>query len=315
MKIEDHIPGFCAVLIIAALAYFLSTFHASFDALVISIIVGMLAGNMIGNRDYFERGTETALTFFLPLGIALYGSQLVLDALRWGQLLSIFFVFSALFGLTLLIAGIFGIERKAAVLLASGLSVCGASAIAVISPLIGAKREDTSVAVISVMMLGLTGMIFYPILNDVLSLTRGEFNFLAGATLPMLGQVKVAALNVCPECASAAVKIKLIRMSFLFFLVTASLFYSGNEGRRVNIPWFVIVFIVLAVGVNLSGAFAHAAEYLKEASNFFLTAALAAIGFSVEFDSIIEQGVLPLGVISFSWGLVVLLMYLIRNLF
>lgn len=315
MKTEDHIAGFCVVLVIAALAYFLSTLHASFDALVISIIVGMLAGNMIGNRDYFERGTETALTFFLPLGIALYGSQLVLDELRWGQLLAIFLVFSALFGLTLLIAGIFGIEKKVAVLLASGLSVCGASAIAVISPLIGAKREETSVAVISVMMLGLTGMIFYPMLNDTLSLTRVEFNFLAGTTLPMLGQVKVAALNVCPECPAAAEKIKLIRMSFLFFLVTASLFYSGKEGRRVKIPWFVIVFILLAVGVNMSGAFAHVMEYFKGTSNFCLSAALAAIGFSVDFDSLIEQGILPLGVISFSWGLVVLLMYLIRNLF
>jgi uncharacterized integral membrane protein (TIGR00698 family) len=315
MKIEDHIPGLCVVLIIAALAYFLSTFHASFDALVISIIVGMLVGNVIGSRDNFEKGTERAINFFLPLGIALYGSQLVMAELRWEQLLLIFVVFSALFVLTLLIAGIFGIERKVAVLLASGLSVCGASAIAVISPLIGARREDTSVAVISVMMLGLTGMIFYPILNDVLSLTRTEFNFLAGATLPMLGQVKVAALNVCPECVSDAVKIKLIRLSFLFFLVTTSIFYSGSGGRRVNIPWFVIVFILLAIGVNLSGTFAGVTKYFVGASNFCLTAALAAIGFSVDFDSVIEQGMLPLGVIFFSWGLVILLMYLIRNLF
>jgi uncharacterized integral membrane protein (TIGR00698 family) len=315
MKIGDHIPGFGVVLVIAALSYLLSTFHASFDALVLSIIVGMLCGNMIGDREYFAKGVESALKIFLPLGIALYGSQLVLGELRWGQLLSIVLVFSALFGFTLLISSVFSIDRKVAVLLASGLAVCGAAAIAVISPLIGARREDTSISVISVMMLGLTGMIFYPILNDLLLLTRDEFNFLAGTTLPMLGQVKVAALNVCPECLSAAVKIKLIRISFLFFLVTISICFSGEGEKKVKIPWFVIVFILLALGVNLSAALAPAGQYFKWASSFFLSAALAAIGFSVDFDSVIERGILPLGVIFFSWGLVVLLMYLIRNLF
>jgi uncharacterized integral membrane protein (TIGR00698 family) len=315
MKIEEHIAGFCVVLVIAALSYYLSTFHASFDSLVISIIVGMLCGNAIGSRDYFEKGTESALKIFLPLGIALYGSQLVLDELQWGQLLSILLVFTALFGLTFLVARIFNVDRKVAVLLASGLSVCGASAIAVISPLIGARKEQTSISVISVMMLGLTGMIFYPILNDVLSLTHDEFNFLAGTTLPMLGQVKVAALNVCPECPSAAVKIKLIRVGFLFFLVTISIFFSGEREKKVKIPWFVIVFILLAVAVNVGNALAPAAEYFAWTSSFCLSAALAAIGFSVDFDSVIEQGILPLGVIFFSWGLVVLVMYLIRSLY
>ncbi|MDA8433149.1 MAG: putative sulfate exporter family transporter, partial [Nitrospiraceae bacterium] len=229
---RDHIPGFCVVLVIAALSYFLSTFHASFDALVISIIVGILCGNMMGGREYFEKGAESALKVFLPLGIALYGSQLALGALRWGEMLSIFLVFSVLFGSTLLIARIFNIDRKVSVLLASGLSVCGASAIAVVSPLIGARREDTSISVISVMMLGLTGMIFYPILADLLSLTKDEFSFLAGTTLPMLGQVKLAALNVSPECLAASVNIKLIRISFLFFLVTTSIFFSGERERK-----------------------------------------------------------------------------------
>jgi uncharacterized integral membrane protein (TIGR00698 family) len=314
MKIAEHIPGFAIVLFIAVVSFFLSTFHASFDALVISIIVGLLLGNVIGNRSYYERGVESALKFFLPLGIALYGSQLVLAELQWGQLLSIILVFSGLFGLTLLIANIFNIDKRVAVLLASGLSVCGASAIAVISPLIGARREDTSISVISVMMLGLTGMIFYPILNDFLSLTHNEFNFLAGTTLPMLGQVKVAALNVCPECSSAAVDIKLIRISFLFFLVTTSIFFSGAREKKVKIPWFVIAFILLAVGVNVSAALAPAGLYFRWASSFFLCAALAAIGFSVDLDSVMENGILPLGVIFFSWSLVILTMYLVRNL-
>ena len=315
MKIRHYIPGLAVVLVIAILSYYLSAINPSFDALVISIIIGMLAGNILGERNLFEKGSEGALKVFLPLGIALYGSQVVLHEMNPGLLFTIFLVSLGLFGLTLLIAGIFNLDRKTGVLLASGISICGASAIAVISPIIGAKREDTSISIISVMMLGLTGMIFYPILYDVLALSREEFNFLAGTTLPMLGQVKVAASNVCPECLSAAVKIKLIRISFLFFLITASVILSGKREKSIKVPWFVIAFIVLALGANFTNIFSPVVGHLGAVSSFCLSAALAAIGFSVDFSSIIEKGIAPLGVIFFSWGVVILLMYLVRNLF
>ncbi|TAN39116.1 MAG: putative sulfate exporter family transporter [Nitrospirae bacterium] len=315
MKTRTYLPGIALVLGIAVLSYFLSTINASFDPLVISIIIAMLLGNVFARKDYFQDGIEMALKIFLPVGIACYGTQLSVHELQGAQLLSILAVFIGLFGFTLLIARTFNINLKASVLLASGLSVCGATAIAVISPLIGARREDTSIAIISVMMLGLTGMIFFPLVSELLALTKGEFNFLAGTTLPMLGQVKVAAGSVCPECLAEAVRIKLIRMSFLFFLVTAAVFISGREKKTVTVPWFVIVFVLLAVLSNVTNILLQWNEQLKALSSFCLSAGLAALGFTVDFDSIIEEGMVPLGAILFSWGVVMLLMYLVRNLF
>lgn len=315
MKIKDYIPGFAVVLVIAVLSYYISTLHASFDALVVSIIIGIFLGNMISIRDYFGKGVDAAIKVFLPAGIALYGTQLVFNELNPVLLLTIFLVFSSLFGLTLLVSNLFSINKKIAILLASGLAICGASAIAIISPLIGARREDTSISLISVMMLGLTGMIFYPILSDMFSLTSSEFNFLAGTTLPMLGQVKVAAFNNCPECVKGAIEIKLIRISFLFFLVTIAVFLSGKEEKKVRVPWFIILFIVLAFLVNLIEALAPAVRYFKIASGFLLSAGLAAIGFSVDFDSIIDEGIAPLVTIFISWGVTVMMIYLVRNVF
>ncbi|MHB8880782.1 MAG: YeiH family protein [Thermodesulfovibrionales bacterium] len=315
MKIRTYLPGIVLVLGIAVFSYLLSTINASFDPLVISIIIAMLLGNIISQKHYFQDGIELALKIFLPVGIACYGTQLTVHELQGTQLLSIMAVFIGLFGFTLLIARTFNINLRASVLLASGLSVCGATAIAVMSPLIGARREDTSIAIISVMMLGLTGMIFFPLINELLALTKGEFNFLAGTTLPMLGQVKVAASNVCPDCLSAALRIKLIRMSFLFFLVTAAAFISVTEKKRVSVPWFVIVFVLLAVLSNVTNILTSWTGQLKVLSSFCLAAGLAALGFTVDFDSIIEEGMVPLGAIFFSWGVVMLLMYLVRNLF
>lgn len=314
MKIKDYIPGIVVVLVIAIISYYISTFHASFDALVISIIIGMFSGNLISKRDRFLKGIEGAIKVFLPIGIAMYGTRLVFDELKLSFILTIFLVFSCLFGLTLIVSKVFNINRKTAILLATGLSVCGASAIAVISPLIGARREDTSISIISVMMLGLTGMIAYPILYDLLSMTKEAFAFFAGTTLPMLGQVKVASGSIGPECLSTAVKLKLIRISFLFFLVTIAVFLSGKEEKKVKVPWFIIVFIVLALFANFTKMLLPVLGYFKIASSFFLSATLAAIGFSVDFDSVIEKGITPLAAIFLSWGVVIFSIYIIMGL-
>jgi uncharacterized membrane protein YadS len=131
----------------------------------------------------------------------------------------------------------------------------------------------------------------------------------------MVGQVRIAAAGLSPECLSSALRIKLMRTSFLFFLVVISIFPSVNGEKRVKIPWYVIAFIVMAVGANVTRAFAPVLGYFNAASSFCITAALAAIGFSVDFDSVVEEGIAPLGIIFFSWGVVILLIYLVRNLF
>lgn len=314
MNNKSPVPAFILTICIAFLSYYMSTFNPSFDALVVSIIAGMLLGNTVTLREAVGEGVGAAARVFLSLGIALYGSQLVFSGLRPSVLAGIIAVFAGLFCLTLLISRIFNLNQNLSILLASGLSVCGATAIAVISPLIGARREDTSISIISVMMLGLTGMIFYPMLADIVGLERGDFNFLAGTTLPMLGQVRVAAGAVCPECVATAMQIKLVRISFLFFLVTVAVFLSGREGRKVNVPWFVAVFVVMTLLANFTRVLAPLTTYLKTASAFCLSAGLAAIGLSVDFDTVIEEGLTPLGVISFSWVVVILLMYLVKNL-
>ncbi len=315
MRIHHTVPALVLSLSIALVSVYIATFNASFDPLVISIIIGMFVGNILEIRELAGQGVESAVKLLLPVGIALYGTQLVFSELRPGILAGILCIAGGLFGLTLLLSRVFSLNQKLSILLATGVAVCGASAIAVISPLIGARKEDTSISVISVMMLGLTGMIFFPMLYDILSLTREEFNFLAGSTLPMLGQVRVAAGSVCPECLGVALKVKLVRVSLLVFWVTIAVFLSGKDKRRVNVPWFVVVFIILALLANFTRFLTPVMDYLKSSSTFLLSAALAAIGTSVDFDAIVEEGVAPLGVIFFSWSMIILLMYLARNLF
>jgi uncharacterized integral membrane protein (TIGR00698 family) len=314
MKPKEHIPGLLLACVIAFLSVYISTIHASFDSLVISIIIGMLFNNLVGGQEIFKNGTDTAIRVFLPLGIALYGSQLSFVGMKTGLLFNIFLVFFMLFGLTVTLSRVFRLNMKITILLASGLSVCGASAIAIISPLIDAKREDTSISILSVMMLGLIGMIFYPLLYDFFPLRMEEFSFFAGTTLPMIGQVKVTAGNVNPAFVSSALQVKLVRVAFLIFLIPLIMSLSNRGEKRITVPWFIIVFVLLSFLANTLNPSKDVIDMGRILSTYCLSAGLAAIGFSVDFDAVVEEGLTPFGVILSSWTVVIIAVFLFRNI-
>ncbi|MFN3396095.1 MAG: YeiH family protein, partial [Thermodesulfovibrionales bacterium] len=238
--------------------------------------------------------------------IALYGSQLNLsnhiDPIKWIIILA---VFLATFFFTLLISSALGLSKRLSILLASGLSICGASAIAIISPLIKAKKEETSISLIVIMIIGLTTLVFYPLLYDLLGLRLNDFTLLSGTTIPMIGQVKVTALRVAgEEGLSVALRYKLIRVSMLFFLIIGIVFLFRERGKGFHLPWFMLIFMILAIAVNLSQEASSVRQILQPWSSFLLSSGLAAIGLSVDFESITVEGSRPLFAVFISWGLI-----------
>jgi uncharacterized integral membrane protein (TIGR00698 family) len=262
----------------------------------------MLLSNMLANRDQLQKGIDTMLRFFLPVGIALYGTQLTFgNNVEYTTWLSIILLFLFAFALTVITGRLFRLPGKLAILLASGLAVCGASAIAVVSPLIGAKKEDTSIAIISIMVVGLLSVVFYPALWGPAGLTFREFAFFSGTTIPMLGQVKIAVLEGGADGISLAVRFKLIRVSMLLFVAVAMLLVYGRRQERSSIPWFMVAFVVFVLLANFEQRMSALSRIFEPASKFCLSSALAAIGLSVDFDSITVEGAKPLYVVIISW--------------
>jgi uncharacterized integral membrane protein (TIGR00698 family) len=312
---RDVLPGLGITLTIAVISFMASSLHEAFDALVISIIFGMLVANMFDERGIFERGINASLKIFLPLGIGLYGIQLRFVGIEmhyWPAALGVFFF---VFVISYYIARGFGIDKSLALLLSTGMSVCGASAIVVVAPVLRAKKEDTSISILAVMTVGLTGMLFYRFLPDLMGLSVERFAFLSGMTLPMFGQVKVASASMGPESLQLASNFKLIRISALVLVAAlAILFPVEGKEKGYYIPWFMGVFFALALASNLSQTVAHMKEFVEPVSKFSLSMALAAIGLSLHFDSVTEKGASPLFTCFLSWGIIVLTIYLLFSI-
>jgi len=308
--IREAAPGLGITFTIAVISYLASSMHPSFDALVISIIFGMLVANMFDDREIIQKGIDLALKVFLPLGIALYGFQLKFAAVETRLLPGILVVFVLMFSISYFIARGFGLERPLSLLLGTGLSVCGASAIVVIAPIMGARKQETSISVLSVITVGLTGMLIYHFLPGMRGMEMEKFAFLTGTTLPMLGQVKVASSVMGKESLAIALSYKLIRISALAVVAVLALAFSGARERRVHVPWFMAVFFALAVAVNISEPVASLSEAMEPLSKVFLSTALAAVGLSIDFDSITEKGARPLIAAFLAWGIIVMVVYL-----
>jgi uncharacterized integral membrane protein (TIGR00698 family) len=308
--IKGAAPGVGIIFIIAFISYLASSMHPSFDALVISIIFGMLVANMLDDTRILQQGIDISLKLFLPIGIALYGFQLRIVNVEAASLPGAFIVFAFMFLVCYFISRGVGLDKPLSALLSTGMSVCGASAIIVIAPILGARKEDTSISVLSVITVGLTGMITYRVLPGMLDIDIGKFAFLTGATLPMLGQVKVASSVMGEESLNLALHYKLVRISALAVVAVFALIFSRSRDKRFHVPWFMVAFFAFAIAVNVSSLAASFSGIVKPVSKVSLSIALAAVGLSINFDSITEKGAGPLLSAFLAWGIIVLTVYL-----
>lgn len=306
--------GLAVTLVISLIAYLASSLHPSFDSLVISIIFGLLVSNMFGDRTVIEEGVNWAIKVFLPIGIGLYGMQIKFSGVELKYWPLVAGVVALLFFITYFISRGFGLERTLSILLGTGMSICGASAIAIIAPLIGSKKEDTSISLLSILTVGLVGMLAYKFFAGMLGLSAEEFGLFTGMTLPMFGQVKVASASVGAQSLAFATNIKLLRIAFLTILVFCVLIFAGTQKKRLYVPWFMILFFVLAIAVNLSEGVASLSPIMETVSRLSLSTALVAIGLTIDIDSIAEKGARPLFAAFFGWGITALFVYLFLNM-
>jgi len=304
--------GVC--MLVAAVAYGLKFVSPVFDPLVTGILLGVIVANLSDQPSWIENGADRCIAFALPGGIALYGFQLKIhEDLRQEEIAIVVAAFVVLYLATTAFSRISGLRSKTTILLSTGMAVCGASAIAVVSPAIKAKKHETSVAVLAVMVAGLLYTLVYPALTELAGLSDPALATLSGATLPMLGLVKVAVSSLDPENVDLALRIKFLRIASLVFMVTVAVTFSGIRERRLRIPWFMALFIAFTVYTNMVGIPGAADPWLGHASSFLLTLTLSGIGLRTSLESVARPGLRPFAVTFLSLGLTALTVVFLRG--
>lgn len=312
-------PGLAVVTAATALAFVVAAAVPVLNSSTVAVILGAILANTGLHRARLHKGTHFASHRLLRIAVVLLGLQLALPQLAHlgAKGLGVVIVTVAVtFSGTQLLGRALGISPARSLLVATGFSICGASAVAAMEPVAGGKKEDTGVAIALVTLCGSLAILILPLLRSPLGLDVTSFGSWVGASVHDVGQT-VATANRVPGALTTAVVVKLTRVVLLAPLVIgvslARQHRSGAERaarRVVPVPLFVLGFLA-AVAVRSSGAvpdvLLHGAKTLQE---ILLAAALVGLGTGIHLPTLWRTGSRSLVLGLSSWVLVAAVAYL-----
>lgn len=280
---------------------FLNQLHI--NSLIIAIILGMIVKNCFNLPSFFEPGINYAFKTILRFAIILLGFKLSLGDVGQIGLKGVFLVILVT-GTTLLFATWIGrkmgIDRSLVVLIGAGSSICGASAIAAVAPVIDAKDQDITFAVATVTIFGTLAMFLYPIFYHFFHLPDLLYAVWAGSSIHEVSQVVAAGFAAGEQAGEYATMIKLTRVllvipTVLFLGFTTPQKDGGSKFfRKGTFPWFVFGFCGVVLVNSFAWIPAETVASLISIDNFLLTIAMTALGLGSDFNKIKAAGLKPL---------------------
>ncbi len=143
----------------------------------------------------------------------------------------------------------FKIDKIISYLISAGTSICGGSAIAAVSPVIGAKPEQMSVSLGTVFILNSIALLIFPFIGHFFGLSQSQFGLWAAIAIHDTSSVVGAAAKYGTEALQIATTVKLERALWIIPLSIITAIAFKNKNRKINIPYFIFFFI-LAMALN-----------------------------------------------------------------
>ena len=315
----DKLPGilFCAA--IAVLAYTTNYYiYSKVSPLMYAFIFSIIIANLFSLPTSFKNGIQWCSKSFLQFSMAMLG--FTISALAWLQLgligvleVLIVIIFALFFGVWF--GKKMGLSNELSILLGAGCSICGATAIAALSPVIKPKEEEIGVAVATVTIFGLFAMVLYPylfqsgILNQYLHSSQLAFGMWAGTGIHETSQVIPAGAQVGKDAESMAILAKSVRIFSIgpVVLICSYLlnrFKSKKEkiiesNAKLGIPKFAIFFVIFSI-INSIMLYLPSTQatwkllfdtiHYADDVKVFLAVAFAGVGFMVQVSAINKIG-------------------------
>jgi len=312
-KIRYALPGLLLILLLALCALYLAELpvfqHLGLSALTLAILGGMLLGNTLYPQlaQHSHVGVSFGKQQLLRLSIILYGFRLTLQDIAGvgaSGLLIDLLVLSSTFALSIWLGTrLFGLERKSAILIGAGSSICGAAAVLATEPVVRGSPEKVAVAVATVVVFGTASMFLYPLFYSLalhwLGFNPHSFGVYTGSTIQEVAQVVAAAHAAAPGTEASAVITKMIRVMMLApFLIGLSAWMARNEKSEgkthITIPWFAVAFIAMTALHSLPRFPRQFDHTILTLDNLLLSMAMAALGLTTHVAAIKQAGFKPL---------------------
>jgi uncharacterized integral membrane protein (TIGR00698 family) len=317
------LPGLTAAVAVAVVASLVGRILPLLGAPVAAIVLGVLLSGRARKQASLRPGLTLAAGLVLQLAVVLLGAQLSLGEVAHVGVSSLpvmLGTLSACLTAAWLLGRRMGIDGDLSTLIGVGTGICGASAIAAVSPVIKARSATIAYAMPTIFLFNVAAVLLFPPLGHLLHLSQTTFGLFAGTAVNDTSSVVAAASAYGPEAANHAVVVKLTRTLMIIPIclglsaLTARRRGASNvevsgaggvPGRVVRlVPWFLVGFLLVASANSLGLVPAVTHAPLQGASVFLVTVALAAIGMSTDLAGLRRAGARPLLLGGMLWMIV-----------
>jgi len=285
-------------------ALFLSE-HYGAPAMLFALLLGMAVSFLYQSDSPCAKGIDFTGSTILRVGIVLLGTRIALGdliTLGWQTALMLAGAIFTTIILGVILARVFGLQKRFGALTGGSVAICGASAALAISSIMPNsehKERDTLLTVIGVTAMSTIAMILYPIIVNYLEFDAHNAGVFLGGTIHDVAQVVGAGYSVSPETGDIATLTKLVRVAMLLpvvliMMVIINRSNQSNKSDLPKVPGFLIGFVILMVINSCFSLPSVLLESANELSKFFLITAIAAIGMKTNLGKLTEVGIKPI---------------------
>ena len=313
---KNMLMGIIICLIIAIPSYILGTYFPIIGGPVIAILAGMAVAIVLKDKSAFDRGIKFVSKKVLQWAVILLGFGMNLSVVAETGLQSLPIIISTI-TVSLLVAFFLSkalrIQKNTGTLIGVGSSICGGSAIAAASPVIGADDEEVAQAISVIFFFNVLAAIIFPALGTVIgfSTSSGEaFGIFAGTAVNDTSSVTACASTwdsmwgLGTETLDKAVTVKLTRtLAIIPITLVLAFLRTRKEGTDSKVslksvfPFFILFFVLASVITTICTAFGvpdSAFTPFKTLSKFMIVLAMAAIGLNTDIVKLVRTGGKPL---------------------
>lgn len=320
--------GIAVCAVIAVVAMLLGNAVPLIGGPIFAIIIGLVIANVpAGAQAIAPLQIKTISGMSLRVGIVLLGATLSLtDVARTGLIslevlavtMTVGLAFAALVGKAM------GVDWRMRCLIGVGTTICGASAIAAVAPVIRAKSEEIAYAIPVIFLFNMLAVVIFPIIGHAIGLTDYGFGMWSGTAVNDTSAVVAAGFGFSQEAGEYATIVKLTRTTLIIpitlclglmmpWLDPQQAGQGGDLAARVKnaIPTFIGLF-VLASLINTLGLIGPLAPTVRFVARFVFVLALAGVGLQCGKKAFIGAGFRPLLLGCGCWAAVALSSLLVQ---
>ncbi|MFB7640034.1 YeiH family protein [Peribacillus butanolivorans] len=303
------IYGIGFTLIIAVLGFILAALPGlnHIGPLACAILLAVVYRQVFGYPNKLRTGIQFSSKKLLRFAIILYGLKLnMIVIFHQGFPLLLRGTITIIFSIVVLmiIAKWLKADFNLSLLLSVGTGICGAAAIAAVSPIIKAKDEDTAMGVGIIALVGTVFSIIYTLIYPFLSIGPMNYGNWVGISLHEIGHVALAAAPAGQDALAHALLAKLTRVFLLIPVCFILMLWMKKKGKiegeaRFEFPWFLIGFIVMSfVGSYIIGNKVLVSQKvmsdIADFTSLMLTMSMTGLGLNISLKELRTKAIRPL---------------------